>query len=116
MRTRVSDSVSKTVFHKSKKRKFSMNSMRHPLKRIRLGELLVARGYITPSQLKKALKVQKTTKKRLGTVFLESSGVSKFQLFDVLARQFVLRSMAAAVLGLVALTSCLLYTSPSPRD
>ena len=101
----VSNRVSKALIKNNKNRKFSMKSLRTPLKRTRLGELLVTHGHITTGQLKHALGEQKNTQKPLGTIFLESSVVSKYQLFRVLSRQFVLRSVAAAVLGVIALAS-----------
>jgi len=102
MKARVSEGVSKSLVNSNK---ISVKCMRKPLRRTRLGELLVQSGHITTSQLKEALGVQKATKKPLGAIFLESSVVSRSQLARVLTRQFVLRTATAAVLGVVAFAS-----------
>lgn len=66
--------------------------------RNKLGELLVARGMITHSDLRNALKVQKITNRPLGQVFLENKMISRWQLGSILSRQVALRVCTAALL------------------
>ncbi|MCB1651689.1 MAG: transglutaminase-like cysteine peptidase [Alphaproteobacteria bacterium] len=73
------------------------------LQRNRLGELLVLKGLISPEDLQDALKTQKNSKKALGQIFLESAAVSRWQLFKILGRQYVLRTCAATLLMFIAL-------------
>lgn len=54
----------------------------------RLGELLIALGFITKEQLQDALERQKKTGKKLGELLLEEGIVSEEILFAVLAKQF----------------------------
>jgi type IV pilus assembly protein PilB len=54
--------------------------------RPRLGELLVARGVITPAQLAQALQAQQTSEKRLGDI-LRTMGVSGEQIAVALSEQ-----------------------------
>ncbi len=68
------------------------------LSRNRLGETLVLKGYISPSELKTALYKQKTTQKPLGQIFIEQSQITKHQLVRLLFRQRVLRFAAASIL------------------
>ncbi len=85
--------------------RFSLTCMRSSLGRTRLGELLVSRGLISASDLKHALRMQKAHKKPLGRIFLESSIINRRQLVGVLARQFVMRSLATILLGSMSLTT-----------
>lgn len=54
---------------------------------MRLGDLLKADGLIDDAQLQKALEIQKETKERLGTVFIESGMITEQQFIDAMARQ-----------------------------
>lgn len=55
------------------------------MKRKKLGDLLVERGYITSEQLQKALGKQPSTGKRLGTILVEAGLVSEEQLIDTIS-------------------------------
>ncbi len=68
------------------------------LYRYKIGELLVRHGYITPYELKYALKIQQKTDKPLGQIALELNLVSKFQLMSMLGSQKALRLAAASLL------------------
>ncbi len=54
---------------------------------MRLGDLLKSAGLIDEEQLQKALEIQKTTKKRLGTVLIESGFITEQQFIDTMALQ-----------------------------
>lgn len=54
---------------------------------MRLGDLLKAAGLIDDAQLQKALDIQKETKQRLGTVFIESGIITEQQFIDAMAMQ-----------------------------
>ena len=56
-------------------------------KYVKLGELLVSVGAITPEQLEKALALQKGSGKRLGTILLENRFVTEQQIIEVLQLQ-----------------------------
>ena len=56
-------------------------------KKIRIGEMLVQAGLITPDQLLRALQEQKRTGKRLGRVLIESGAVEEIRLSTMLADQ-----------------------------
>jgi predicted transglutaminase-like cysteine proteinase len=64
----------------------------------RLGELLVVKGLITPSELRHALIEQKHSKLPLGKVLLQSDIISRHQLARILACQSVLRFTTALVM------------------
>ncbi len=55
--------------------------------RIRLGDLLVQQGLITPSQLDQALAAQKATGRKLGRVFIDNGWVNEGQIARALAGQ-----------------------------
>jgi len=55
--------------------------------RKRLGEMLVDQGYISETQLSKALESQKTLGKKLGRVLIELGYLDENKLLDVLAAQ-----------------------------
>lgn len=73
-------------------------SVKNQLERRRVGELLVSKGLITPSELRGALRTQKETGKQLGQVFLEQAVISKNQLRVILFKQTALRTCAALML------------------
>ncbi|MDB2682849.1 transglutaminase-like cysteine peptidase [Alphaproteobacteria bacterium] len=84
---------------------FSIAGIRSTLGRTRLGELLVSKGVITTSDLKRALHLQKSENRPLGEIFIESNMVSRPQLARILVRQNVLRCAATFVLGVMSLSS-----------
>jgi type IV pilus assembly protein PilB len=55
--------------------------------RIRLGELLVEAGAITPEQLEAVLEQQKSDGRRLGTLLVEAGFVTEIQLTQILSQQ-----------------------------
>jgi len=55
--------------------------------RIRLGELLVRAGLITPEQLEEALSEQRRVGKRLGSLLVDSGLVSETQVTQILSQQ-----------------------------
>lgn len=63
-----------------------MVALRQPTKR--LGELLLARGAITPAQLDHALQSQRSSGELLGAVFLRLGLVQPETLLEVLSEQF----------------------------
>ncbi len=57
------------------------------MKYIRLGDVLVKSGAITPEQLDEALAMQKTTGQRLGAVLIDSGIIKESQLINALTTQ-----------------------------
>lgn len=78
-------------------------TIKNQIERRRVGELLVAKGLITSSELRHALRAQKETSIPLGQVFLEQAVISKNQLRFILFKQTALRTLAAALLCMGAL-------------
>ena len=68
------------------------------LNKRRLGELMVSAGFITPTELRHALKHQKITGQSLGQILIELNLISRNQLVFTLGRQFVMRSLATCLL------------------
>ena len=56
--------------------------------KMRIGEMLIAQGYITNEQLNKALETQKTTGKRLGRTLVDLGFMPEERLIEILSRQF----------------------------
>ena len=56
--------------------------------KMRIGEMLLAQGYIKQEQLEKALETQKTTGKRLGRTLVELGYMPEERLVEILSRQF----------------------------
>lgn len=56
--------------------------------KMRIGEMLLAQGYINQEQLDKALETQKTTGKRLGRTLVELKFMPEERLVEILSRQF----------------------------
>ena len=56
--------------------------------KMRIGEMLLAQGYITQDQLNKALETQKTTGKRLGRTLVDLGFMPEERLVEILSRQF----------------------------
>ncbi|MGH1378886.1 MAG: transglutaminase-like cysteine peptidase [Alphaproteobacteria bacterium] len=72
-------------------------NIKNALRRNKLGETLVLKGYISSYELKSALKSQKETQKPLGQIFIEQSQITKSQLTALLFRQKVLRLAATTI-------------------
>ena len=64
-----------------------MNSVFHAKKKLRLGEILVKEGLITPEQCAEALKIQHETGKRLGWVCIEKGWLKEKDLINALSHQ-----------------------------
>ena len=56
--------------------------------KMRIGEMLLAQGYITQEQLDKALETQKTSGKRLGRTLVDLGYMPEERLIEILSRQF----------------------------
>lgn len=54
----------------------------------RLGDILLAKKWITPAQLEKALSIQQRTHARLGKILVESGFISEDRLLQVLSERF----------------------------
>ena len=61
--------------------------------RVRLGELLVAEGLITPQQLSEAMQTQKQTGQRLGAVLVDLRYVTEEQIMSTLEQQLGIKRM-----------------------
>lgn len=58
-----------------------------PVKKKRLGEILIDANVVTPEQLDEALIIQKTTKKRLGDILVDYKFVTEQQMVKALSNQ-----------------------------
>lgn len=87
-----------------------LGSINAYLKRNRVGEILVARGKLSPFQLKEALSLQKEHKSPLGRVLLEKGLISRRELQVTLATQSALR------IGLTVITIFTGLTTLSSRQ
>lgn len=56
--------------------------------KMRIGEMLLAQGYITKEQLEEALENQKTTGKRLGRTLVDLGFMPEERLIEILSRQY----------------------------
>ncbi|WP_298769979.1 ATPase, T2SS/T4P/T4SS family [uncultured Fibrobacter sp.] len=56
--------------------------------KMRIGEMLLAQGYINQEQLDKALETQKTSGKRLGRTLVDLGYMPEERLIEILSRQF----------------------------
>lgn len=90
---------------KRPQRKGIFTCMRVMFERNRLGELLVINGLLTPVELRQALALQKATCQQLGRLLLQERLVSRHQLYRILAQQWSLRCLAAAMTVTVSLSS-----------
>lgn len=79
--------------------------LRVMFERNRLGELLVINGLLTPVELRQALALQKTSRMQLGYLLVQQRLVSRQELYRVLAQQWSLRCLAAAMTVMVGLSS-----------
>lgn len=57
-------------------------------RKLRLGDMLVSEKVITDDQLMQALKIQKSSGSRLGTVLIEQGLLTEHKLFEILERQY----------------------------
>ena len=80
------------------------NTMRLMFSRNRLGELLVLNGLLTPNELRVALARQKSANVQLGRLLVQEQMVSRRALYRVLAQQWTLRCLAAAVTITISLS------------
>ncbi|MGY0218144.1 hypothetical protein ACWJJH_12305 [Endozoicomonadaceae bacterium StTr2] len=67
----------------------------------RLGRILVNKGYVSESELDKAIVEQQTSGKRLGEVLVDTGIVSRWQLRRALSRQTRLRFAASLAVALL---------------
>jgi predicted transglutaminase-like cysteine proteinase len=79
--------------------------MRILFARNRLGELLVLQGLLTPVELRHALARQKSQNIQLGRLLLQEQMVSRRALYRILAQQWTVRCMAAAVTITLSMSS-----------
>lgn len=86
--------------------------IRRALQRSRLGELMVAKGKITPSQLHQALKSQKDSSKQLGEILLELGLVAKKDIRNVLLQQTACRALAVTLAVFIGVAS---FSAPKAR-
>ncbi len=84
-----------------------MRKIRYMLSWNKLGEILVVQGFITPHDLKHALKYQQKSYKPLGEIFLELGFVTKRQLSSLLLKQKILRFVATGLLCVSSLCGVL---------
>lgn len=75
------------------------------LERNRLGELLVQRGVLAPSDLKLALAGARQENLTLGRYLVLNNQVSQFAIRRALTEQFMLRFMTAAITVFISMTS-----------
>jgi predicted transglutaminase-like cysteine proteinase len=77
------------------------------MRSLKLGDLLVASHLITQDQLKAALKAQRETGERLGTVLVQQGAITARQLYGKLAEQWCLKVSTAGI------TLAMQFLSPS---
>lgn len=82
-----------------------LSSINSYLKRNRVGEILVARGKLSPSQLKEALGLQKEQKTPLGHILLNHGLISRRELRFALATQSTFRTVLTVVTLFSGLTT-----------
>ncbi|GMR20968.1 MAG: MSHA fimbrial ATPase MshE [Gammaproteobacteria bacterium] len=66
---------------------YAVEARPQKIRKVRIGDLLITNGIITPGQLTAALATQKQTGRKLGSVLVESGFVSEEQLLTLLAQQ-----------------------------
>lgn len=64
-------------------------------KQMKLGEILIMDGLITPWQLELALTIQQRTKRFLGEILIENEWIRDEQLMQVLSEQFEIPCVSA---------------------
>lgn len=67
--------------------------------KVRLGELLVQKGLLTPPQLKQALATQQGTRQKLGELLIQQRVITRPQLTKALAEQFLKNLSVTVVLS-----------------
>ncbi len=82
-----------------------LRSLQTYMRQLRLGDLMVARGLISQSDLTVALATQSETRKPLGQILIAQDMVSRHDLRMALIRQGTLRMLAAFLLCALSLTS-----------
>lgn len=80
-----------------------LRAIKNALRRNKIGETLVLKGYISPAELKHALQRQKETQRPLGQIFIEQSQITKYQLTRLLFRQNIMRTAVTVVLCIASL-------------
>jgi type IV pilus assembly protein PilB len=80
-----------------------------------LGELLVATGLITKAQLADALKVQRTTKEKLGAILVRLKLVTEDQLIGFLSQQYSIPSMTLTELDVTPSVRRLIPTAVAKK-
>lgn len=71
--------------------------IRRVLSRSRMGEILVVKKCLSPAQLRRALKIQSESPRKLGQILLTEKMITRRQLAFALGRQYTLRALAALV-------------------
>ena len=79
--------------------------MRALFERNRLGELLVLNGLLTPQELRFALARQKCANVQLGRLLLQERLVSRPALYRILAQQWTVRGLTAAMTVMISLSA-----------
>ncbi|MBL4804833.1 MAG: transglutaminase-like cysteine peptidase [Alphaproteobacteria bacterium] len=82
-----------------------LRTIKNALERNKIGELLVAKGLISPHDLRHALQEQKATKTPLGQVFVKNAVISQRQLQFLLWKQSALRTCAAAAMLFISMVA-----------
>ena len=94
----------KNAYEMRKKSGF-LSTIKTYLDRNRLGELLVLKGLIDPTQLREALNIQQKEQMPLGYVLVKKDYISKKQLQHILIRQRATRFMATALVCIFAMSA-----------
>lgn len=80
-------------------------TIKNAIERNKIGELLVTKGLISPTDLRDALHEHKSTQTPLGQVFVKNAVISQRQLRFLLWKQSALRTCAAAVMIFASITA-----------
>lgn len=72
--------------------------------RSRLGELLVAKGMLSPAELRQVLRLQKSSGTTIGQICLQKKLVTRSQLGMTVIQQNLLRGLAASILFMTSFT------------
>lgn len=97
-------SENRVTHHKNRFKGGILRTIKAYIDHNKLGELLVITGRITPQDLKSALSMQKQSHAPLGRIFVENHVISRRDLAFVLARQRLLRGVAAMMLFSMSLS------------
>lgn len=84
-----------------------MTGIKAYITRNRMGELLVRAGFLTTTELRRALSLQSSSRRPLGEILIENGMVSRPQLARVLVKQQTLRALVALcfLLGSLSINS-----------